>query len=187
MTFPAYALIDSTGKVVNLVDIPPVAAGAQGKNTFIPPAGQTLVPTNGASVLPGATYANGVFTSPAPPAPTVTQLEDAVDTQRDSLLAIGFFDSKTAKTWQCDPASRGFLTAVGASAFSVLTVSPQPSFTLIAADNTTVTLDASDTYALINGRIMPWVSNMVMYARTLKNDIAAGNPPASLETGWPTS
>ena len=184
ITYPGFALVDSTAKVVNLVDVPKTV---QGTNTFIVPAGQTLVPTNGVEVAIGSAYANGVFTPPAAPTPTLEDNETAVDKQRDSLLATGYFDSKTGKTFQCDSVSRGFLTAVGASAASALMVTPQPNFVLIASDNTTVTLDASDTFALINGRIMPWVSNMIMFGRNLKNLYIAGTPPASIETGWPTT
>ena len=186
MSFPAYAVVDSTGTVVSIVDHTPSAPGSPTQAVITPPTGHTLVPTNGVLVVIGSKYANGVFTAPAAPTPTLAQLQASVDSQRDKLLAAGYSDATTGKKWQCDQASRGFLTALGASAASVMTQSPQPNFTLIAADNSTVTLSASNTYALINGRIMPWVSNMIMYGRTLKNDYAAGNPPASITIGWPT-
>ena len=114
-----------------------------------------------------------------------TPTTDQVDAYRDKRLAAGFADAATGKTFQCDATSRGFLTALGAAAGLALSVSPQPTFVIISADNTTVTLNATDTYSLINSRIMPWVSATMLYARTLKNQIVAGNPPADITVGWP--
>ena len=190
MSFPAYAIVDSGGNVVGLTDVTPSAPGITATAVVTPPTGHTLVPTNGVLVMIGSTYKSGVgFTAPPAPAPTTAQLQAAVDQERDSLLAAGFNDNgtgATGKVWQCDQESRGLLTALGASAYSVITQSPAVNFTLIAADNTTVTLTAANVYALINGRIMPWVSNMFMYGRTLKNLYAQGTPPSSITVGWPT-
>lgn len=115
----------------------------------------------------------------------VAPTEDDVDTFRDARLATGFVDATTGKTFQCDAGSRGFLTAIGASAQGTLAMSPQPTFQIISADNSVVALSSTAAYALTNGRIMPWVSATMLYARTMKNNILAGNPPADITQGWP--
>lgn len=110
---------------------------------------------------------------------------EAVDTFRDTRLATGFADAVTGKTFQCDMNSLTFWTAIGASAQGSLSAVPAPEFVIIAADNTTVSLGPAAAYALTNGRIMPWVSLTMLYARTMKNNILAGNPPADITQGWP--
>ncbi len=127
----------------------------------------------------------------SPPEPTAEQaaaaLCDQVNVLRDQRLAAGFADEETGKTWQCDQASIGKWTALGASAglAIVMALDPPPSFPLIAADNSVVTLAAGDVYALLNGRVMPWVSANVLYARAMKDAILAGNAPADITAGWP--
>lgn len=124
---------------------------------------------------------NAVYAAHDPTRPS----PDQVNAIRDQRLAAGFADTgNTGLTYQCDAQSRGLLTGVGASAGLNLAVSPQPNYQLIAADNSTITLHASDAYALINGRIMPWVSATMLYARTLKDQITAGQKP-DITQGWP--
>lgn len=108
-----------------------------------------------------------------------------VDAFKQSRLAYGFNDPTTGKRFQCDAASQASLTALGASAGFGQMTSPQPQFPLITADNSIVTLSAADAFALINTRIMPWVSATVLYARGLKDAILAGNPPTDITQGWP--
>lgn len=112
---------------------------------------------------------------------------DKVDAFRDARLAAGYADTTTGKTYQADPTSIALLTPIGAAAGLAVTMatSPPPNFEIIAADNSIVTLSTADTYALLHGRIMPWVSATMLYARTLKNAIAAGNPPTDVTAGWP--
>jgi hypothetical protein len=122
-----------------------------------------------------------VYAKHSPSTPTTS----SVDVERDKRLAKGYVDAVTGKTYQCDQRSQVFLTAIGASAGLSLTMSPQPAFPLITADNSVVNLSATDAYSLINGRVMPWVSQTVLYARTLKDQIVAGTPPADITQGWP--
>lgn len=113
-------------------------------------------------------------------APTSAQ----VDRVRNERLDAGFADPVTAKTFQCDARSRGFLTALGASAGILMSLSSPPTYELIASDNTTLTLTAADTFALINNRIMAWVTQTIIYSRSLKDQILAGGTP-DLTQGWP--
>ncbi|HEY4723122.1 MAG TPA: hypothetical protein VII92_14810 [Anaerolineae bacterium] len=110
-----------------------------------------------------------------------------VNAERDRRLAAGFADAVTGKTWQCDALSQGKWTAIGASAglAMVMQIDPPPTFELIAADNSIVTLSALEAFTLTNGRIMPWVSATMLYARAMKNLIAAETPPADIAAGWP--
>lgn len=125
---------------------------------------------------------------PAPPSPpTPQQLCDQVDAFRDSRLAAGFSDATTAKTFACDPFSIGKWDAIGSSAGLAILMqgASAPSFQLIPTDNSIVTLSAVDTFSLLNGRVMPWVSATFLYGRQMKNNILAGNPPADIKQGWP--
>jgi hypothetical protein len=63
---------------------------------------------------------------------------------------------------------------------------PAPTFQPIPIDNTIPSaMTATAVYALFAGRVMPWVAATVIYARTMKNDILAGNGPADITQGWP--
>jgi hypothetical protein len=117
----------------------------------------------------------------------VASILKRIDAFRDKRLAAGFADTMTGKTWQCDDASIGRWTAISASAglSLVMSVNPEPSFTLIPADNSLVTLTASETFALFNQRAMPWVSATTIYARQMKDNVVNGNPPADITAGWP--
>jgi len=125
-------------------------------------------------------------TPDAAPAPVLTTL--MVDAQCAKLLAAGIADAATSKTWQCDPDSLTAWTALGATAgLGLLTTPPSTAtYTLIPADNSTVTLTAAQVQGLTQ-RLMTWVTNMKLFARGLKNQILAGTPPASITVGWPTS
>ena len=124
-----------------------------------------------------------VPTAYAPP-PLATSDVDAFASKR---LATGFADATTGKTWQCDDGSILSWTALAATAGIAIAMNtqPVPSFPLIAADNSVITLTAPQLYALFPGRIMPWVSATVLFARTMKDNILAGNPPADITVGWP--
>ncbi len=119
-----------------------------------------------------------------PPAPLAAA---DVTAARDARLAAGFADPVTGKTFQCDPVSQGKWTAVGTVAGLAIAMgdSPLPDFALIAADNSIVALTAGDALALVKDRIIPWVSATMLFARTLKDAIEAGNPPQDVAAGWP--
>jgi hypothetical protein len=113
-----------------------------------------------------------------------------VDAFASQRLAAGYADTgagNTGKTWQCDDASIIKWTALASVAgiAIALNTQPVPSFTLIAADNSLITLTAPQLYALFPTRIMPWVSATIMFARVMKDNILAGNPPADVTIGWP--
>jgi hypothetical protein len=112
--------------------------------------------------------------------------EDQVNAIRDQRLAAGFADPITGKTFQADADSIGRLGAVGAAAGLELVsnTTPAPSFQIIAADNAVVTLPPGGAFALLNGRMMPWVSATMLYARQLKDQIVAGQAP-DITAGWP--
>jgi hypothetical protein len=110
--------------------------------------------------------------------------KDMVDAFRDTRLAAGFADAVTGKAWQADTVSVGRLAAVGASALAAIVAQQSPQFTLTAADNTQIVLSATDTLALLNGRMFGWVSATINYARALKNQILAGGTP-DITAGWP--
>ena len=57
-------------------------------------------------------------------------------------------------------------------------------YDLITADNTTITLSAAEASALFEQRVMPWVSAVYLHARTLKDQIIAGQQP-DISQGWP--
>lgn len=122
------------------------------------------------------------------PSPYIVAITTAtVDAFAQARLSTGFADATTGKTWQCDDPSLLRWTALAASAglAIVMNVTPLPTFTLIAADNTTMTLTAAQTFSLFNVRVMSWASATMLYARTMKNNILAGNPPADITAGWP--
>jgi hypothetical protein len=120
-----------------------------------------------------------------------TPATDQVDQFRDNRLAAGFADTGTGgtgKTWQCDPSSVGNWTALAAQAQPWalnLVTTDAPSFQVWGTDNQIITLTAAQVYALFAQRVMPWVSATMAYARTMKTNIAAGNPPADITQGWP--
>lgn len=134
--------------------------------------------------------ASGEMPDPAP-SPSPTALCVQVDVFRNARLAGGFADmgaGGTGKTWQCDPGSIGLWTPLAAAAqpYALGLVNTQaPTFTLIASDNSENPLTAAQTYALLASRVMPWVSATMLYGRTMKNNILAGNPPADITQGWP--
>lgn len=136
------------------------------------------------SMLAHGDYSIGAYVKPA------TQIKAEIDGYRDARLAAGYADATTGKTWQCDDRSIARWTAIAASVQPWalgLTQTIAPTLPpLIAADNTAVTLSAADAYALLQGRIMAWVSATVLYARTLKDQVDAGAPPADITVGWPT-
>jgi hypothetical protein len=110
---------------------------------------------------------------------------------RDARLASGFADTGTGgtgKTWQCDQESQGSWTALAAAAqpwaLGLVTTTP-PTFAPWGTDNEPVTMTAAECYALFATRVMPWVNATMTYARTMKANIAAGNPPADITQGWP--
>lgn len=102
-------------------------------------------------------------------------------------LAAGYADATTGKTWQCDNDSVTKWNALASSAgfATAFNVSPAPTFELIAADNSVLALPATDIFALFNSRVLPWVSETILYARAMKNSILAGTPPADITAGWP--
>lgn len=108
-----------------------------------------------------------------------------VNRLRDTKLAAGYADAVTAKTYQTDDASISRLDALGCSAGFAVVMSVPRSFDLIAADNTVTTLPAAQMFALLNQRVMPWVSATRLYARALKNQVLAGQT-IDINAGWPT-
>src|SRR5262249_52881395 len=125
--------------------------------------------------------------STTPPPPTTQQLCTQVDVFRNARLAAGYADSLTGGTWEGDDSSivRGDAFGASAGLAIVMNIAPAPTFNLISAANATIQLSAADTFALLNGRVMPWVSAVTVFARSMKNDILAGNPPADITAGWP--
>ncbi len=111
---------------------------------------------------------------------------DAVDQIRDARLAAGYVDATLGKTFQCDEASQTKITAIGTSAgFAiVMATAPVPTFEFIAADNTTVTMTPAQAFAW-SMRIMGWVSATILYGRSLKDALIAGQSPDT-SAGWPS-
>jgi hypothetical protein len=107
------------------------------------------------------------------PPPLSTRDVDAFVKQR---LATGYSDTETGKTWQCDPMSLIKWTALASAKSEAV---------MIAADNSLVTLDAPQVHALFSERLMPWVSATMLFARVMKDNILANNPPADITVGWP--
>lgn len=172
-----YAIVDNAGKILNITEW-------DGSSAWAPPAGtQAVLNTVGADQT--WTYVSGAFVPPvAPPAPPPTT-ED-VNAIRDARLAAGFTDSVTGKTIQCDDRSIGKLGAMGSAAglAIVMAILPAPQFQIVTADNSILTLTPTQTFALLQGRVMPWVSGTWLYARTLKDQIIAGQTP-DITAGWP--
>lgn len=179
MTTQTCAVVNTTSNTVtNIVIMDPAVDKA--------PTGSTLVASATAKI--GDTYnaTTGAFTTPAPAQPTGQALKDAIDTFKTNRLANGFVDATTGKTFQADDGSIAKLGCVGSSALAAkLANDTTTMFDLIAKDNSTLSLNATDTFNLLNGRMMPWVSATMFYARTLKNDVDANNPPADYTQGWP--
>jgi hypothetical protein len=110
-----------------------------------------------------------------------------VDAYRDQRLAAGYVDATTGKTYQCNAISVGRWTALAMQAFIAISAgtTPAPSFDVITADNSEITLSEQDCYALFSARVAPWVQATIFYARAMKNNILASNPPADITEGWP--
>jgi hypothetical protein len=119
--------------------------------------------------------------------PTPDAICSQIDAFRDARLATGYADAVTGKTWQCDPVSVGRWDALATQSFIAIQGGQGASLMipLIAADNSITTHTATDTYALFSDRVAPWVQATVIYARTMKNSVLAGNPPADITQGWP--
>lgn len=95
------------------------------------------------------------------------------DNHLAEVLAAGFVDPVTGKTFQADDDSQRKLTSVGVSALAAVVVQASPAFTIIAADNTTISLSPADALALLNGRMFPWVSGCILANRVNKTAILA--------------
>lgn len=99
-------------------------------------------------------------------------LRQRITFERDRRLLAGFDDPVTGKTFQCDGESIGKWATLGASAMPWglgLVTENEPDFTIIATDNSTVTLTATETFQLLQGRMMPWVTFIMLNARALKD------------------
>lgn len=116
--------------------------------------------------------------------PPVPAAASDVDAFREARLTAGFADPVTGKSYPCDHDGQRFLTATG-SAAGFARGGPAKTFPLIAADGSIVQLNPADTFSLINDRIMPWVVATILYAKSLRDQIKAGNPPADITVGWP--
>lgn len=123
---------------------------------------------------------------PAAYAPPPLATND-VDAYAKARLTGGFADAITGKTWQCDDASLLKWTALAASAglAIVMNVTPLPTFQVIAVDNSVVVLTSAQVFSLFSARVLPWVSATIFYARSMKNNIVANNPPVDITVGWP--
>lgn len=121
----------------------------------------------------------------APVATAEQNLLAKVDQICEQRLAAGYVDATTNKTYQCDNVSTSRWTAITTLAHISMTASQGQQFSLITADNSVITLSDADTFALFASRVQPWVSSTIFYARSLKDQIVAGNPPADLNAGWP--
>jgi hypothetical protein len=117
-----------------------------------------------------------------------------IDAFKAGRLEAGFTDSGaggTGKTYACDDSSIGRWTAMAASAQPfALGIAPSgvtaATYQPIPTDNSIPSpMSATDVYELFEGRVMPWVAATVIYARTMKNNILAGNAPADITQGWP--
>jgi hypothetical protein len=154
---------------------------------------QTQVLRSDGAIIPwpATGFVHDVWVQDGSPTPTAHVVPPVATTDVDNFasarLAAGFADATTGKTWQCDDGSILSWTALAATAGIAIAINtqPVPSFPLIAADNSVITLTAPQLYALFPGRIMPWVSATVLFARTMKDNILAGNPPADITVGWP--
>lgn len=140
-------------------------------------------------VAPGWSYGGGTFTAPAAPATTPAQLCDQITAFRDNRLATGFADTGTGgtgKTWQCDPISVSRWDALATQAYiAVQAGQGATQVPMIAADNSINQMTYTNVYALLAQRVSPWVQATIVYARTMKNNVLAGNPPADYTQGWP--
>ena len=115
-----------------------------------------------------------------------TKFETAkVDAIRDARFAAGYIDATTLKTYSCDPTSLPRWAAIGAAAGLALMAHQTPTFDIITADNSIITLSAADAFALLQGRVMPWFSATAIFARRMKDSIIAGESPADINSGWP--
>lgn len=121
------------------------------------------------------------------PKPSPQGLCNSVNAFRDGHLKAGYVDATTGKTYQCDPVSVTYWSAltIQANIAMIGNALPLPQFTIIAADNSEITLSATDCHALFSSRVMPWIQSVMFYARNMKNNILSGNPPADITAGWP--
>lgn len=180
-----YALVQS----VSVVDTRDIAASQSPPPA---PVGCIWVADPSGLVAPGWSCSGGAFTAPAAPAATPTQVCDRIMALRDNRLATGFADTATGmtgKTWQCDQISVSRWDALAMQAY-IAVQAGQGSTTapMIAADNSITELSYTAIYALLAQRVAPWVQATIVYARTMKNAILAGQPPNAqndITQGWP--
>lgn len=112
-------------------------------------------------------------------------LISAVNDLRDQKFVAGYTDATTGKTYPCDPISLPRWTAIEAASGLAMVMNATPTFDVITADNSIITLSAADAFALFHGRVMPWFSVTAIFARKMKDAIIAGKAPADLTLGWP--
>lgn len=124
-----------------------------------------------------------------PPKITPQGLCNSVDAFRDKRLETGYVDVTTAKTYQCDPTSVGRWNAMATQAYiSMSNPTPPPTpvtYTIITGDNTVITLTPVQVFDLFAGRVAPWIQQTIFFARAMKDNILAGNPPSDITQGWP--
>jgi hypothetical protein len=101
----------------------------------------------------------------------VATVSAAINAKRDSILAAGYADTVISQTIQCGPENISDWNAVGSSASAAITMNlnPAPTFEIICASNATLQLSPQDAFALLNGRVMPWVSKIKVNARKQKD------------------
>lgn len=107
-----------------------------------------------------------------------------VDAFSDARLAAGFHDAASGRVFQCDDKSLLRLTALGAAAKFAALANNSVTFPLIAADNTISAHTPAEVSALADA-ILAWVSQTVVFARTMKNNILSGQVPSDITIGWP--
>lgn len=173
------AILDAEGNVVNRIDW-------DGSSSISLPAGQSTKADPGNVSQIGGRVFHGVFVDIGAPDPTTADLCAAVQSFCSQRLAAGYADATTGKTWLTDPTSIANFTAVGsAAALAVAANNTSTSFSLIAADGSINQMTAANAYALLSGRVMPWVSATIVYSQTMVNGILAGTVPADITQGWP--
>lgn len=114
----------------------------------------------------------------------------AIDALRDHLIAAGFADTVTGKTFQIDPESQGKIHTKGTIAGLMLQgLVSSAAQDFIARDNTIISLEPGPclAWALRCGN---YVSQVLLNARVLKNSALAAADEAALEAidinvGWP--
>lgn len=118
MTVSNYALVES-GSVINIIEW-------DGVTPYTLPSGTTaVVIPSGTMVVIGATYANGVFTNPASPAPTLAQAQAVqsaiVSAACQSAIVAGFTSSAlgAANTYPSDPNTQNNINTAAAHGGSI--------------------------------------------------------------------